>query len=532
MIRLDVMYWISHWVAVVTRLSLHLRRITLAPLLALSGLAGTAGTLQAADFAGWPSALKDIAQRQRIAPQQVAMWVAPVDGGPDRLAIDVDTPRSVASVMKLFTTGTALQTLGPAYTWKTEVGLGGPLGTDGHVAGPIYLRGSGDPGLVLERVQLMLSRWRAAGLHVIEGDWILDRSLFQLSPHDPAAFDGAALKPYNAGPDALLLNHRALILRFRPDDALPQRVKVTLEPELAEMEIVNRLKLHETAPCGDWREGITLSLEPDSHWHLTSTSQQRRWHVRLDGSYPKACLERDWPLLWTGDHADDYAARLLTPMWRQLGGHLQGQVRSGAWPEGLPVWSRWTSPPLSQAVQDINKFSNNVMARQLFLTLGTLAPARPVTLPQAQTVVAEHVRAQTTSREALSACAGDHLVLDNGSGLSRTERSSARCLGEWMRALWRSPVMPEMLASLPIAGVDGTARRLNGASGKVHLKTGSLDGTSAIAGYAHADSGRRYVVIGVVNGQTDGARPLLDALMSWAVQDISTQASISSAPTP
>jgi D-alanyl-D-alanine carboxypeptidase/D-alanyl-D-alanine-endopeptidase (penicillin-binding protein 4) len=225
-------------------------------------------------------------------------------------------------------------------------------------------------------------------------------------------------------------------------------------------------------------------------------------------------------LLWTGDHQDDYAARLLTPMWRQLGGHVQGQVRSGKWPESVPVWARWTSPPLGQAIQDINKFSNNVMARQLFLTLGALAPERPISLTQAQSVVAEHVRSQTTVGDnSTSACAGDHLVLDNGSGLSRIERSSARCLGEWMRALWRSPVMPEMLASLPISGVDGTARRLNGVSGKVHLKTGSLDGTAAIAGYAHAESGRRYIVIGVVNGQTEGARPLLDALLTWTVQD-------------
>jgi D-alanyl-D-alanine carboxypeptidase/D-alanyl-D-alanine-endopeptidase (penicillin-binding protein 4) len=176
------------------------------------------------------------------------------------------------------------------------------------------------------------------------------------------------------------------------------------------------------------------------------------------------------------------------------------------------------SPPLASVVRDINKFSNNVMARQLFLTLG--ADTQPATLERARQVVSQHVQAQTRDAAGHSSCEGDALVLDNGSGLSRQERSSARCLGQWLRALWASPVMPEMLASLPIAGADGTAKRLNSAAGKVHLKTGSLDGVAALAGIAEGESGQRYVVVGAVNGPAaDNARPFLDALLQWVVRD-------------
>ena len=468
--------------------------------------------------AAWPPALANLAKQNAIPSDAVSVLVMPVQGESDRLAIHADTSRSVASVMKLFTTGTALQTLGPAHTWKTDVGLGGTVNLSGIHKGPVYIKGSGDPALVLERVQLMLARWRAAGLHDIHGDIVLDRSLFQVPGHDPAAFDGKALKPYNAGPDALLLNHRAIILRFRPDVAQPKQVRVSMEPELSGMELVNRTTLTESPNCGDWREGLTLSLVPDTSFKLGATENRRPWRIEVKGPYPKGCQERDWPLLWTGDDDNDYADRLLTATWKQLGGRLSGQVRSGEWPANQPVWMSWVSPPLTSVVYDINKFSNNVMARQLFLTLG--ADTLPATLERARQVVSQHVQAQTRDLAGKTPCDGDNLVLDNGSGLSRQERSSARCLGQWLKALWASPVMPEMLASLPIAGADGTAKRLNGAAGKVHLKTGSLDGVAALAGVAEGESGQRYVVVGVVNGPSaDAARPFLDGLLQWAVRD-------------
>ncbi len=450
-----------------------------------------------------------------MPPDAVSLLVMPVQGGPDRLAIHADTSRSVASVMKLFTTGTALQTLGPAYTWKTEIGLGGKLTTSGVLKGPLYVKGSGDPALVLERVQLLLARWRAAGLHDIRGDIVLDRRLFQVPEYDAAAFDGQVLKPYNAGPDALLLNHRALTLRLRPDDARPKQARISLEPALSGMQVVNRTRLTDNPVCGDWREALTLSLAPKP---VDNTNGRRPWLVEVKGAYPRSCQEKDWPLLWTGDDENDYAERLITSTWTQLGGHLGGRVRSGDWPADQAYWMTWVSPPLASVVYDINKFSNNVMARQLFLSLA--ADPGPATLERARTVVSQHVQAQTRDASGHSPCDAEGLVLDNGSGLSRQERTTARCMGQWLRALWASPVMPELVTSLPITGTDGTAKRLIGAAGKVHVKTGSLDGVAALAGIAEGESGQRYVVVGVVNGPAaETARPFLDALLSWAVHD-------------
>lgn len=466
----------------------------------------------------WPPALQQLAKQHHIPTDSVSLWVQPVQGGPERVSIAAETPRPVASVMKLFTTGTALQTLGPAYTWKTDIGLGGKLETNGALPGSLYIKASGDPSLVLERVHLMLARWRAAGLHAIHGDIVVDRSKFVLPDHQPGAFDGRSLKPYNAGPDAFLLNHRAIVLRFRPDDARPDQIRVSMEPDLDGMTLVQQVKPSQATTCGDWREALTLSLSPDTSWRVGSDSKRRPWKIEIKGPYPRVCQEKDWPLLWTGDDDNDYADRLIGKAWRDMGGHLKGSITSGTWPADVPTWMTWTSPPLVNVVYEINKFSNNVMARQLFLSLG--ATDGPTDLERARQFVKQHVVNQTRDNTGQSSCDGDRLILDNGSGLSRTERSSTQCLGQWIRAVWNSPVMPELLASLPVVGQDGTARRLASANGRAHMKTGSLDGVAAIGGVADGESGQRYVVVGVVNGAAaDNARPFLDAFLQWVVKD-------------
>lgn len=470
-----------------------------------------------------PAPLARTLQQAGIAPDAVSLLVWPVDAPAPRLAHGAAAPRPVASVMKLFTTGAALQTLGPAWTWSTEAALGGRLRPDGTLEGALYLRGQGDPALLQEQVGLMLARWRSAGLRTIAGDLVLDRGRFVTPPHDPDAFDGRGLRPYNAGPDALLLNHQSITLRILPDAARPGQLRAALSPTLEGVELSARLTPVAGTACGDWRAALTLRMEALPGWHHHGLN---RWRVRLEGPYPLACGEQDWPVLWQGDGPGDFTTRLLAQAWQEAGGHLQGDIRAGTWPTGLPTWQRWTSPPLSVVVRDINKFSNNVMARQLFLTLAMSdanagAEPPPATLEAARSRVGQIVREATADANGRSPCEGEALVLDNGSGLSRLERSSALCLGGWLRTVWHSPIMPELLASLPLTGVDGTARRWSGASGHAHIKTGSLDGVSAIAGYVDGQSGHRHIVVGIVQDPRSGAaRPVLDALLDWARQDL------------
>ena len=538
-----------------------IRRIGPACLIGLIGLLGPSANLAQAQplavtppapvlassvASTWPAPLQQALRQSGVPAEAVSLMAWPVDAPTPRWQHQADTPRQAASVMKLFTTGVALRLLGPAHVWRTEAGLGGPLQANGALSGPLHLRGGGDPSLLIEQVQRMMARWRGAGLRDIRGGIVIDRGLFALPAHDPAAFDGQALRPYNAGPDALLLNHQSVTLRLMPDAARPGLAQAWIEPPLHGVHLEHRVTLAAGAACGDWRAALKLDIAPQAGWPHDGRA---RWSVRLIGSYPAACGEKEWPLLWTGDGPGDHAARLLDAAWQASGGETGVPVRDGPWPAGLPVWQTWVSPPLASVVRDINKFSNNVMARQLFLSLafggntpnaahsasgGPSVPAGPgalnppsatgdvrrlsATLEQARAVVRDQVTEATGG--AASACLGDALVLDNGSGLSRQEHTSARCLAQWLHAMWRSPVMPEFIASLPLNGVDGTTRRWQAGAGMAHIKTGSLDGVASVAGYVLGESGQRIAVVGLVNHpRADAARPLLQALVDWARQD-------------
>jgi D-alanyl-D-alanine carboxypeptidase/D-alanyl-D-alanine-endopeptidase (penicillin-binding protein 4) len=224
------------------------------------------------------------------------------------------------------------------------------------------------------------------------------------------------------------------------------------------------------------------------------------------------CGERSWSIAYVDPKT--YNARALLGIWAEMGGSLGGTVREGIAPTSAPSFVL-SSPPLAEVVRDINKFSNNVMAQQLFLTLG-LVQRGSGTPENARAVLqqwlADRIGAQYTAG----------LVIDNGSGLSRDTRVSARLLARTLQSAWAGPVMPELLASLPVNGLDGTARRSRSPLVRAHLKTGSLRDVRGIAGYVLGDSGRRYVVVAIVNhanAGADAARAALDALLQWTTRD-------------
>jgi D-alanyl-D-alanine carboxypeptidase/D-alanyl-D-alanine-endopeptidase (penicillin-binding protein 4) len=117
--------------------------------------------------------------------------------------------------------------------------------------------------------------------------------------------------------------------------------------------------------------------------------------------------------------------------------------------------------------------------------------------------------------------ADDVPVLDNGSGLSRQERITAQALGKLLQSAYRSPLMPELIASLPISGVDGTLRRIKSrAQGSAHLKTGSLSNVVAVAGYVHTPGGKDQILVAIINhANANAARPAIDALVEWAAKE-------------
>ncbi|MBL0421163.1 D-alanyl-D-alanine carboxypeptidase/D-alanyl-D-alanine-endopeptidase [Ramlibacter sp. AW1] len=436
-----------------------------------------------------PPEIETALTRSRIPADAVTLLVADVDPRqPARLAHRAEVPVNPASVAKLVTTYAGLDLLGPAYSWTTPVYADGVV-QEGTLRGNLYLRGQGDPRLVMERLWLLMRRLQGLGIRRIAGDIVLDRSAFELPAQDPAAFDGEPLRPYNAAPDALLLNFRSVVFHFTPASGV---ATVQMEPPLAGVQWPVQVPLA-TGPCGDWRAALKADF----------SDPQR---VRFAGGYPVACGSRSWPVA-PPDPAG-HAARTLAGMWLEMGGRLDGTVREGRVPEALSPLLETSSAPLAEVVRDINKFSNNVMAQQLFLTLslqrrgtGTWAGSREVL----QQWWRERLRSEPPS-------------FGNGSGLSREERISASQIARLLQHAWASPLMPEFVSSLPVSGIDGTARRTGTRSaGQAHLKTGSLRDVTGVAGYVHGADGRRWVVVAIANHPNAGAfRPVIDAVVEWA----------------
>jgi len=446
--------------------------------------------------AALPQAVAAALAEGGVPPDAVALYVQRVDEAAPRLEHAADQGMNPASTMKLLTTYAALQALGPAYSWHTDVYASVP--PEGEVlAGDVVIKGHGDPSLTLENFWNLVRTLRLKGVRVIRGDLVLDRDHFSLQPQDPGAFDGQPYSLYNAPPDALMVNFNMSRFIFE-GDAKAGVVRITAEPELPQLTVVNNLVLRHV-PCADWKDRLGFSVARAG----TAVT------ITFSGNYSLACGEQSLSLNLF--EYPVYVFQLFKRLWQEQGGVIEGGLRSGSVPPGAVRLLRFDSPPLAEVVRMINKYSNNVMARQLLISLGAERPG----LPASPDGGSRALRLWLAEKGMVF----PELVIENGSGLSREERISARHLGELLLDAYASPVMPELMSSLPVIAVDGTLQKRLRASevgGRGHFKTGSLDGVRAIAGYLLDARGRRWVVVCMVNHpQAAASRAAQDALLEW-----------------
>lgn len=459
-------------------------RALLAVALAAGALAAQAGRL--------PATVAQALREAAIPVRAVAVQVQEVGASRPRLSVNANAPMNPASVMKLLTTYAALDSLGPAHTWHTRAwALREPEG--GVLPGDLYLQGGADPRLTFEQFWRLLRSLRARGVAEIRGDLVLDRSLFAAAAKEP--FDSNPLRAYNAVPDALLLNFGAIRFFFVPR---PGAVALLWEPRPDGFAVDNRL-VPSDGPCGQWKDDIRIERR----------ATPRGAQVAFAGPYPAACAEQNWNLALL--EGPQLVLGVFRELWRELGGSFTGGLREAPVPAAAKMLAELESAPLAEIVRDINKWSNNVMARQLYLSLGANAGAHPAREADAGAAIQGWLAAKGLDFP--------ELVIENGSGLSRRARLSAASTVKLMRSAWQAAVMPEFIASLPVAGLDGTMRkrlRDDAVTGQAHVKTGTIEGVKTIAGYVLGRSGRRWIVVFFVNHpNAAAARPAQDALLEW-----------------
>ena len=330
------------------------------------------------------------------------------------------------------------------------------------------------------------------------------------------AFDGRCSRPYNLPPDATLVNYRNLSFEMTPD---PEKgvAHIVMLPRLAGVTAPKTIALRKKGGCGDWKSALGYKLERRKDGTV---------RVRFTGALPAACGAKNFNVI--GFEANEYLERLFRGLWTQKGGAWTGRVREGAVPENARRLLTHVSPDAGEVVRLVNKWSNNPMARHLFLTLGYAAVEKEALDQKIEVEEGKHHRAVRLddARAVISAWLRDrgidarHFYMENGSGLSRETRVTARLMAEVLAAGAQGPYAPEFMASLPITGEDGTMARRKVAVSWGRMKTGLLRDVRSIAGYVHAKSGKRYALYAGVNGKESlpGAQAFLDNVILWAYE--------------
>ena len=448
---------------------------------------------------GLPDAVAKVTRRLGVPESALGIIVREIGSETPLVTLNPDTPRNPASTVKIITTLAALEELGPTYSWPTEVFITAPV-RDSVLDGDLIIKGYGDPYLMTEEFWKMVQALRRQGLQTINGDLVVDNSYFAVQEGDPGEFDNRPFHAYNVLPDALLVNLKAVYFHFYPASD-GKSVLIKTEPELPNLNIENRL-IPIAGPCGGYQHGVAMTV-PDP------VLADR---VIFEGRYAMSCGHYVFARSVLTPEAFAYGA--FKALWEQSGGVLTGTVKAGVAGPELRPWLTWNSRPLAEILRYVNKFSNNVMTRQILLTLGAELVGEPGTVDGGIQAVQQYLEKNGISSAPL--------VLENGSGLSRNERVTPQLMADALLRGNANPFMPEFIASLSIIGMDGTARnrlKRGEEKGHAHVKTGTLDNVSAIAGYVDAKSGRRFVVVGLLNhseAQYRTGEQIWNALIQWA----------------
>jgi serine-type D-Ala-D-Ala carboxypeptidase/endopeptidase (penicillin-binding protein 4) len=423
-----------------------------------------------------------------------------------------------ASSLKVLTAIAGLEQLGPTYRARTELRAAGNV-INGVLEGDLVLRGMGDLDLDWESFRKMLQNLRYKGIQRIRGDLIIDRNWYRPARPDlgEPPFDETPEFRYNVIPDALMLNSNLVQLDMDSDAS---GVSVRMIPALHGVEVVTQMTMIDRV-CRDWEDG----------WQLPAVEKAADGNIRiiLKGNYPRNCsastsinvLDRT-----------DLAARMFRSLWTSLGGIFEGTTREGTMPAETKVLADHRSRTLAEFVRDINKRSDNPITRMLYLALAESAPgyreSADLTANRSEQVVREWMKQNRIDDRGL--------VLENGSGLSRSERVTPAQLAAILRVASQSRWAPEFMASLPIIGIDGAMRlRLHQtpAAQRGRFKTGSLRNALSVAGFVPDANNEMCIVVAILNHEnmTGGVgRPILDAVIDAVAKGKSGVAPESSDP--
>ena len=430
----------------------------------------------------------------RKAP--AAVHVVNVRTGEEVYARDADRLLLPASTQKVVTTAAALRTLGPAYTFDTDLLYTGELGGDGTLDGNLYVRGGGDPTLVLERLWKLVQELRLEGVRTIAGDVVFDDDLFDANAGIPGwhkALDKANGPAYYPPLGALSLNFNTVALYVGPGEEVGEPARVEIETLSSVIEVDNQA----TTGSAHGRRWLKVERELDgakTRFTITGVVPAERSTQRYYRS--------------VGD-ATAYFTGAFAALCKEQGIKVGGHFVDGSTPDDAVLLIHHQSPSLGVILQTVDKHSNNFMAEMVLKAMGAELVGAPGTTEKGLEVVRTYL-------EGLGLDLTDATMV-NGSGLTREGGIRPDLLTAVLVDMHDDRLVgPEFRAAMAIGGLDGTLRsrfRAEDQVGRMRGKTGSLNGVHCLTGYVDAADGEVYAFAFLVNdirGPLSRARRLHD----------------------
>jgi len=450
-----------------------------------------------------PKEIELLANQHNIPINSLSIIVQPANSETKLINLNSKVSRTPASVAKLFTAFVAIDHLGPDFHWTTKVFTTDSI-NDGEVDSLIF-EGGGDPYISIKRLEKMVAELRNLGIKTINKGLIVDQKFFQQRQTSTADFDDDPLRPYNIMHTSFLVNSNKIDFKVKKYS----NNKIVIEPEFLPDGVLftNDLELG-SGSCSDFRDNVNFK-------QIRMAKYPTDLFIHVDGKYPRNCKEFEHDISLTD--ANHYFLGAFKKLWLESGGSFNGSIREAK--SGLlkkPIIS-FVSPSLKEIIIDGIKESNNLIARNLFLTLNQSSGNK------------NHKASRRIMREVLknnNVTLHYNTFFENGSGLSRKTKMKPETIMSLLKAIRQHPSSDIIIRSLPISGVDGTIEnryKTDLLKKRLKLKTGTLDGVSGLAGFVTGLSGTEYFFVFIHNDIPDHPYKISsfrEGLLNWVVSDI------------
>ena len=410
-------------------------------------------------------------KKHQIPENKLSIILEDSESGERLISINPSTTRSPGSVTKIFTAFAALDLLGEAYQWRTDAFIE-KENNNKEIVDHLLIRGGGDPSFSIKDLEELILNIRAKGIREIRDDIYFDQTFFRQRKKSTAKFDKSPLRPYNTMHSSLIVNSNKIDLSFNLNEE-------TGKPDITPLFLPIGIKIENnlsvgTGKCKDFRSQVTF----DERFRKETLT------ILINGVYPAQCKNLDHDLAIT--RTEHYFFGVFKKLWLNSGGTINGYYKKKNKSNKHVLVAHVFSEELSTALEMMLKESDNLTARNIFLSLPEFSKRKEL----------------RNSRKLLYGSMKENNIywhfrniIDNGSGLSRVTRIKAESVMSLIQEIDQGTKFSSVKSMLPISGVDGTLKNIYQSKllrGQLRLKTGTLNGVRCLAGFITTKSGNEY----------------------------------------